>query len=53
VSWYIPSGEGRTQSQSGQNGKSNLRWIVGGQRRFVLKKLGLLTRWDWATANSS
>ena len=46
-----PIREGRRQSQMGKKGKSNHRWIVGGQRGLVRNPCGLVTNGDWATAN--
>jgi hypothetical protein len=46
-----PMREGRSEKQIGQKGKSNHRWIVGGQLCFVLNKLGLSVDWDCDTAN--
>jgi hypothetical protein len=46
-----PAREGRSPGQLGKKGKSNYRWMVGGKLCLVLNHLGLVTAWDWATAN--
>ena len=47
-----PIREGRRDHQICKKGKSNHRWIVGGKLCVVPNKLGLITDWDWATANA-
>jgi hypothetical protein len=46
-----PIREGRSPRQIGKQGKSNYRWIVGGKLAFVVNQFGLVTAWDYATAN--
>jgi hypothetical protein len=46
-----PIREGRSEQQLGRKGMSNHRWIVGGKLCYVLNHLGLIVRWDCATAN--
>lgn len=46
-----PRREGRSESQIGQKGLSNQRWIVGGKLCFLLNHLGLVVDWDCSTAN--
>jgi hypothetical protein len=47
-----PIREGRSPQQLGRKGKSNHRWIVGGQLCLLLNHLGLVGAWDWAGPNA-
>jgi hypothetical protein len=46
-----PMRAGRSSQQMGKKGKSNHRWIVGGELCFVLSQWGLICAWDCATAH--
>lgn len=47
-----PLRAGRRAQQIGRKGKSNHRWIVGGNLCVLLNKLGLVVAWDCAGANA-
>src|SRR5215510_433595 len=47
-----PMREGRSRKQSGRKGKSNHRWLGGGNLCLLLNHLGLGGAWDCAGANA-
>jgi hypothetical protein len=50
-----PRREGRSDTQLGAKGSSNLRWIVGAKFAFVLDHVGRFVAWDcnWASVHDS
>jgi len=46
-----PIREGRRPAQSGRQGLSNHRWIVGVKLGVLLNRLGLVVGWGWAPDN--
>jgi hypothetical protein len=46
-----PIRQGRRARQIGRKGKSNQRWIVGGNLAYVVNQLGLMVAWDCAPAH--
>ena len=47
-----PMREGRSRRQIGRKGKSNQRWLVGGQLCLLLNQWGLVVAWDCAGAKA-
>lgn len=52
IEWLHPMREGRSPHQIGRKGKSNHRWIVGGNLCLLLNHLGLVVVWDCAGTNA-
>ena len=46
-----PRREGRSDNQIGKKGKSNGRWIVGAKFVALINQYGLISDWDYDSAN--
>jgi hypothetical protein len=51
IEFIHPIRQGRSEKQIGRKGKSNHRWIVGGELCLLLNQLGTVVDWGCSTAN--